>query len=135
MAKTIPTTYSLGHNSYLYAEPAGELKSQINGVYSLSIIFFILCTVTISMRVYVRAVMLKNLCMDDWLFVLTLVSHFGSNMDVRNYANNTQVIFLGYVVLLCVICAELLDNVVEYAAGEVPTTLGIPRVRGHYFLV
>ncbi|ROW02752.1 hypothetical protein VSDG_01951 [Cytospora chrysosperma] len=54
--------------------------------------------------------MLKNLGMDDWLFVLTLF------------------IFLGYVVLLCVICADLLDNVVQYAAGEVPTDLQIPRM-------
>jgi hypothetical protein len=83
MAKTIPTTYSLGHNSYLYVESPGELRAQINGVYSLSIIFFILCTVTISLRVYVRAVMLKNLGMDDWLFVLTLVSHSEFNVDVN----------------------------------------------------
>lgn len=75
MAKTIPTTYSLGHNAYLYVESAGELRAQINGVYALSVIFLILCSATIALRVYVRAIMLKNVGLDDWLLVLTLVSH------------------------------------------------------------
>ncbi|KUI71181.1 hypothetical protein VM1G_06833 [Cytospora mali] len=110
MANTIPTTYSLGPNSYLYTEPPGVLRAQVNGVYALSVIFLFLSTVTVALRSYVRTILLKNFGVDDWLLVLTLC------------------IFFAFSILLCVICDSLLDNIVEYAAGQVPTTFKVPQM-------
>lgn len=83
MAKTVPTAESHGPNAYLYVESVGELRAQINGVYALSIIFLILCSATMTLRVYVRALMLKNFGLDDWLLVLTLVSYSGCYVHIK----------------------------------------------------
>ncbi|KAF2219785.1 hypothetical protein BDZ85DRAFT_322167 [Elsinoe ampelina] len=107
---TIPTEYSTGPDKHLYIEPVGVLRSQIDGVYALSIIFFILCWVTVSLRMWVRTTMLKGMGVDDWWLLIT------------------QVIFSIYAILLCIICNELLTHVNEYAAGEVPTSITIPNM-------
>lgn len=110
MGATVPTNSSLGPDSYLFVEPERELRSQIGAVYGLSIAFLILCTVTVSLRVYTKVAILHTLRTDDWLFVATLV------------------IFIAYGILLCVACSQLLLHVPEYAAGQVPTSLFLPRV-------
>ncbi|KAF4548171.1 Hypothetical protein D9617_31g064070 [Elsinoe fawcettii] len=107
---TIPTDYSTGPNKDLYIEPVGTLRAQVNGVYALSVIFFVLCWVTVGLRMWVRTTMLKGMGVDDWWLLVT------------------QVIFSVYAILLCVICTDLLDHLVQYAAGEVPTSKTIPNM-------
>lgn len=71
---TIATSYSTGPNAHLYIETEGTLRAQVLGVYSLSIIFLILCWVTVGLRTYVRVVLIKAMAVDDWWLIATQVS-------------------------------------------------------------
>jgi hypothetical protein len=42
-------------------------------VLAVGVVFIILAWVTVGLRVYVRAFMLRTFALDDWLIVLTLV--------------------------------------------------------------
>lgn len=131
---TIPTSYSLGSDSKLYTESVGTLRAQVNGVYALSVIFLIICWITVGLRTYVRTFMLKAMAQDDWWLIATQVSlhHASPQIAYRSFANTNpcrQLIFSIYSVLLCVICTELNKHITEYAAGEVPTSKEVPNVR------
>lgn len=43
---------------------------------AVAILFFVLTWLTVGLRVYVRAIMLKTWGRDDWAMVITLVSLF-----------------------------------------------------------
>ena len=50
------------------------MEDRSHQILAVNILFFVLSWVAISLRVYVRAGMLKSFGMDDWAMVVTVVS-------------------------------------------------------------
>lgn len=50
------------------------MEGRGDDVLAVATVFFILTWLTVSLRVYTRAVMLKTWGWDDWMMVITLVS-------------------------------------------------------------
>lgn len=66
------------HESWTFARATNEKYTDMDGrgqeVLAVAILFGILTWLTVSLRVYVRAIMLKAWGWDDWTMLATLVS-------------------------------------------------------------
>lgn len=71
-------------------------------VAAVAILFLILSWIFVSLRCYVRAIMMKNFGTDDWLAVATLVRYLSGSClpcPIRCFLTNLEVLDIVYTLL------------------------------------
>jgi len=76
------------------------MEDRSQQVLAVALVFVILAWITVGLRVYVRAFMLRTFALDDWLIVVTLVwLIMGILLDcadfIRHFIQHIQFVYLG----------------------------------------
>lgn len=75
------------------------MEDRSQQVLAVALVFLVLAWITVGLRVYVRAFMLRSFALEDWLIVLTLVcvvmSDFLERADfIRDFLLHTRFVYL-----------------------------------------